>query len=86
MIQQTEQAAYFNFMEPEEESRMHAEPEYETIPYWDSWYSSHFPLPQWSLNPDIDTGGQLKVRTFRMLLITSYENDLKMYRLQQWPI
>ena len=65
---------------------MHAEPEYETIPHWDSWYSSHFLLPQWSLTPDIDTGGQLKVRTFRMLLITSYENDLKMYRLQEWPI
>ena len=55
-------AAYFNFMEPEEESRMHAEPESEMIPYWDSWYSSHFPLPQWSLTPDIDTGVQLKVR------------------------
>ena len=49
-------------MEPEEESRMHAEPESETIPYWDSWYSSHFPLPQWSLTPDVDTGVQLKVR------------------------
>ena len=53
LIQQTEQAAYFyNFMEPEEESRMHAEPESETISYWDSWYSSHFPLPQWSLTPE----------------------------------
>ena len=40
MIQQTEQAAYFyNFMEPEEESRMHAEPESETISYCDSWYN-----------------------------------------------
>ena len=73
-------------MEPEEESRMHAEPESETIPYWDLWYSSHFPLPQWSLTPDLDTGVQLKVRTFRMLLITSYVNDIKIYRLQERPI
>ena len=65
---------------------MHAEPESETIPYWDSWYSSHFPQPQWSLTPDIDTGVQLKVRTFRMLLITSYVNDIKIYRLQERPI
>ena len=49
----------FNFVEPEEESRMHAEPESETIPCWDSWYSSHVSLPQWSLTPDIDTGVQL---------------------------
>ena len=68
-------------MEPEEESRMHAEPESETIPYWDSWYSSHFPLPQWSLTPDIDVGVQLKVRTFHMLLITSYVNDIKIHGL-----
>ena len=73
-------------MEPEEESRMHAKPESETIPYWDSWYSSHFPLPQWSLTPDIDAGVQLKVRTFRMLLITSYVNDITIYRLQERPI
>ena len=65
---------------------MHAEPESEMIPYWDSWYSSHFPLPQWSLTPDLDTGVQLKVRTFRMLLITSYVNDIKIYRLQERPI
>ena len=57
---------------------MHAEPESETIPY--SWYSSHFPLPQWSLTPDIDTGVQLKVYvTFRVLLVTSYVNDIKNY-------
>ena len=65
-------------MEPEE-SRIHADPESETIPYWDSWYSSHFPLPQWSLTPDV--GVELKVRTFRMLLIISYVNDIKIYRL-----
>ena len=67
-------------MEPEE-SRIHADPdpESEAIPYWDSWYSSHFPLPQWSLTPDV--GVELKVRTFRMLLIISYVNDIKIYRL-----
>ena len=65
---------------------MHAEPESETIPCWDSWYSSHVSLPQWSLTPDIDTGVQLKVRTFLMLLITSYMNDIKIYRLQERPI
>ena len=65
---------------------MHTEPESETIPYWDLWYSSHFPRPQWSLTPDIDTGVQLKVRTFHMLLITSCVNDIKIYRLQERPI
>ena len=63
---------------------MHAS---DTIPYWDSWYTSgsHFPL-QWSLTPDIETGFQLKVRTFRMLLITSYVNDIKIYKLQERPV
>ena len=48
-------------MEPEKESRMRAEPESKTIHNWDSWYSSSFSLPQWSLTPDIDTGVLLKV-------------------------
>ena len=33
-------------------------------PYWDSCYSSHFPLPQWSFvsaSPDTDTGFQYQV-------------------------
>ncbi len=36
----------------------------EMQPYWNSSYTSRFPLPQWSLVPptaDNDTGVQLKV-------------------------
>ena len=51
--------------EPEAEARG-------SHPYWDSSYSSHFPLPQWSFAiPDTDTGIQYQVSLQIIMFISA---------------